>query len=307
MRHPNPRILLYLALADAYCAATEYLQFPRDDEVRREALCFKKYLKHPTYTLGAGRYTDDTEMSIANTLVLLWCKPPYTPCMFADAYVKEFDRGGRRKGYSKSFQAFLERIQSGDEFLSSIEPRSTKNGAAMRAVPIGALREIEDVLKTAEIQARVTHDTPEGIFSAQAVALMSHFSLYADMPFSELKNYCIEHLPQKYLEKFGSIFHFRWPEIRVKEWPDTSVAIATVHAAFDLITRQNSLMDILKKVILWGGDTDSVAAISWGIASARYQREELPDFMERDIEGGNNLLGARRLSELGRQLMEKFA
>jgi ADP-ribosylglycohydrolase len=64
-------------------------------------------------------------------------------------------------------------------------------------------------------------------------------------------------------------------------------------------------MGILQKTIEWGGDTDSVCAIAWGIASARYQDEQLPEFLERDLELGRKY-GAAFLKDLGKQLMETY-
>ena len=73
-----------------------------------------------------------------------------------------------------------------------------------------------------------------------------------------------------------------------------------------VLAQENSLMGILRQVIKWGGDTDSVAAIAWGIASARYQGEKLPELMERDLEGGNARTGTPYLRALGAQLMHKY-
>jgi ADP-ribosylglycohydrolase len=69
------------------------------------------------------------------------------------------------------------------------------------------------------------------------------------------------------------------------------------------IVRHASLMEILKWVLECGGDTDTVAAIAWGIASCRYQKELLPEFFERDLEGGNPETGAAYLRDLGDELM----
>lgn len=64
-------------------------------------------------------------------------------------------------------------------------------------------------------------------------------------------------------------------------------------------------MAIMRRLLEWGGDTDSVAAIAWGIASSRYQDEVLPEFMERDLEPGSEY-GVAFLKGLGVQLMAKY-
>ena len=306
MRNSNPNMLLYIAMADAYAAAVEYGRFPESNTLREECLKFQRYLAHPTHDNPPSTYTDDTEMSAANTKVLLQHDEPFSPLMFAEAYVNEFRRGGCRNGYSRGFQAILERVRTGAELLKELKPDSNKNGAAMRSVPFGVLPTVDEVLNVATLQARITHDTPEGRFSARAVALMSHAVLYEDAVFlPDLGEYCKKHLP-KDDQCFGYVFDEPWSKGPVKGVPGASVAITTVHAVVDVLARKNSLMGIMRRIITWGGDTDSVAAIAWGIASARYQDEKLPAFMLRDLEGGNAKTGAPYLRILGEQLMYKY-
>lgn len=308
MRHPNPDILLHIAMADAYAAATEYLKFPEHDALRDEALKFERYLQHPTHLkLSPGFYTDDTEMSAANARVLIAKDPPYSRLDFADAYVEEFAFGGRRDGYSRGFQAVLERAGSGTELLAAVDGRSDKNGAAMRAAVFGVLPTVQDVLNAATVQARVTHDTPEGRFGARAVALMSRYALYGDAPLSLIANHCLAHLPEEDVERFGHVFREQWDGGPVRATERASVGVTTVHAAVHLVMNEPSLMAMLETAIRWGGDTDSVAAVAWGIASARFRDESLPAFLERELEGGSPVTGAARLRELGRRLMEKYA
>src|SRR3989344_3663878 len=134
MRYSNPNMLVYIAMADAYAVAVEH-----NRTLEEKCLEFKEYLAHPKHGLPASSYTDDTEMSVGNTQVLLRYDEPFNQLMFADGYVTEFQRGGRRKGYSRGFQGVLEQARTGKELLALIDPISVKNGAAMRAVPIGVL------------------------------------------------------------------------------------------------------------------------------------------------------------------------
>ncbi|MBI4457954.1 ADP-ribosylglycohydrolase family protein [Candidatus Uhrbacteria bacterium] len=306
MKNPDPKLLVRIAIADAYAAAVEYVKLPRDRDTLDECLHFKRYVKHPTLDHRAGCYTDDTEMSAANVHVLLEHPAPYMRLMFADAYVRQFRHGGRRKGYSRLFQSFLELTHDGWQFLKEIRPDSVKNGAAMRAVPFGVLPTIEEVLEAATVQASVTHDTPEGRFSARAIALMSHFSLYEVRPLYNAAAYCLTYLPKED-RRFQQIFMEDWPGGPVTGTPAASVAITTVHAVTTLVRREPSLMAMLERTIRWGGDTDSVAAIAWGIASPRFQGEVLPDFMERHLERRDSRTGTSYLLDLGTRLMAKFS
>ena len=307
MKNPNPDMLLYIGMADAYAAGAEYLKFPDDNAVRARCLQFECYIGHPLHKARPGVYTDDTEMSVANARVLTEADASYAPLSFATAYVREFLRGGCRKGYSRKFQAFLESVTSGEEFMARISPDSDKNGACMRAMPLGVLPTVPLTLEIADLQARITHDTPEGRFSARAVALMSHFALYEPHPLDDIGDYCMDHLGSEELARFGYVFAEPWGGGPVETTERASVAITTVHAVADVIVREKSLMDMLDRVIRWGGDTDSVAAVAWGIASTRYRGEKLPDFLERELEGGDPTTGAAYLRDIGAALMMKFA
>lgn len=307
MHYPNPDSLLYIGMADAYAAACEYVKLPQARAHIEQCLTLQGYLRHPTHSHKAGFYTDDAEMSVANARVLIEQEPPHTLLMFADAYVHEFQRGGRRDGYAQAFQAFLRSVDSGKAFLARIRPDSTKNGAAMRAVPCGVLPTIDAVLDVATIQARTTHDTNEGRFSARAVALMAHFSLYEHGSLADLASYCLRHLPPEDVRLFAYTFETPWNEQRPVKGGERPIALTTVHAAVHIVSTGTSLIDMLRRVIRIGGDTDSVAAIVWGIASARFRDEQLPAFFERDLENGNPATGSVYLRQLGTELMQRFA
>lgn len=312
MLYPNPNMLLYIGIADAFAKSVEYVDWEENRELFKEVLAFKKYCKHPKYKLEAWQYTDDTEMSVANALVLIENDAPYTPLMFVNAWLREFVRGGKRQGYSRGFQKFLENVKTSEEFLANINPYSFQNGAAMRAVPIGILPTVAEVLDVATLQASITHNTPCGLFSARAVALMSHFALYIPLPFHcHLEEYCLDNLPAEDIKSFGHVFRTRWDggEVKAtKRWP---VAVNTVHAVVDTVVSYGcfSLKVILEEVIKLGGDTDSVASIALGIVGSRtdLSQIELPPFMFVNLENGNPDTGSKYLLDVGTKLMDKFS
>ena len=306
MRFRNDKLLMYIGMADAYGMATEYIKFPRDNDVRAQSLRLLGYVKHPTHQDHPGLYTDDTEMSAANAHVLIESDAPYTKLQFANAYYAEFVRGGKRKGYSRNFQALLEEVSSGPELLERLRPDSDKNGAAMRSMPLGVIPDVAQLLDVATLQATITHNTPVGRFSARAVALMSHYALYEEGPLSEIGLYCERHLPAEDRE-FLKIFSRPWPGSQVVAGPNGPIGLTSVWSVAHLVSHERSLKNMLLKAIRWGGDVDSTAAIAWGIASARYQEEALPDFFTRDLERGDPRTGAGYLVELGTHLMNKYA
>ena len=291
MKHPNPLMLVRLAQGDAYGMATEYIKLPRDQATLDKALQFTSYVRHPTHNLRAGQYTDDTQMSVAVTEVLL--EGTYSREAFADAFVRCFKRD-RRDGYARHFQEFLESVETGQDFLQNIYATSDKNGACMRAVPIGVLPNPALVEFVAVEQARLTHDTPGGKHSAAIIALMSHFAHHLDGSLDSLQAYLCNH------------FHVMTTEIPLWEGGPVvgpGVGMATARAVMTLLMTETTLMGIARRAIEWGGDTDSVLALVWGIASARIH-DELPPFFDGGLENGP--YGRTFLAELGGKLMQKF-
>src|SRR5688572_22043588 len=105
-----------------------------------------------------SRFSDDTVMTLAVAHALL------EGCSYTEA-MREFGRRHPVAGYGTYFEQWL--------FDASMGPyNSYGNGGAMRASPIGfAVRSAEDALTEAERCAAPTHNHPEGVTGAQAVAL----------------------------------------------------------------------------------------------------------------------------------------
>jgi hypothetical protein len=103
------------------------------------------------------RFTDDTVLTVALADSILH-DTPYVDLL------KRYYRAYPRAGYGGSFHQWAQSERS-DPY------NSWGNGSAMRVSPIGfAYPTLEDVLEQAKKSAEVTHDHPEGIKGAQAVA-----------------------------------------------------------------------------------------------------------------------------------------
>jgi ADP-ribosylglycohydrolase len=309
MSNAHSHMLLMIALGDAYGAGLEFIErSPKimDNHISK-ALEFTQYLQHPFHSdLKPGCYTDDAEMSVANARVLLENNYPFTKLQFAQAYLREFNRGGKRKGYAGGFYKFLSSIDSGQEFVDKIVANSDKNGAAMRSVPFGVMKNITEMLAATTIQASLTHNTPAGLFSARAVALMSYYALHTNDSFGDIVEFMRAYVSAEDWHEYGHIFLEPWDGGLVSDRPNCPISVTTVHAVVDLLRRHSCLMDIMRQLILWKGDTDSVAAIAWGIASARSQKEKLPDFLYQNLELGSEKTGVKYLVEIGEGLMSKY-
>ena len=99
-----------------------------------------------------GHYTDDTQMSLA-LAEALYSGSPFTRDTVAQAFYTAYHRD-KRPGYSSRTKAALEQSTVADFIKHS--PRSVTVGAAMRAVPLGVVPDVETVVKYACLNAELT-------------------------------------------------------------------------------------------------------------------------------------------------------
>jgi len=135
------------------------------------------------------------------------------------------------------------------------------NGSAMRVSPVGfAFETAEDVLSWAERSAAVTHNHPEGIRSAQATA----FAVY--LARNGLKK---DQIRMELESRFGYQLSQRLDDIRpTYEFSETCQD--TVPQAIIAFLESTSYEDAIRNAISLGGDADTPACITGGIAEAYY-------------------------------------
>jgi ADP-ribosyl-[dinitrogen reductase] hydrolase len=258
-------MLLQMAIGDAYGSRFEG---DRDPGARNSVEGYGSAARRPAVI---GRYTDDTQMSVAIAEALVE-GDPWTPDALAQRIVTAYRRDPRR-GYARGFRAFLDSVTDGAEFLARIRPRSQRSGAAMRAAPLGVLPDISEIVHRSRIQAAITHDTPGGIASATAAALMSHYFLYGLGPKRELGTFLERHVQGNWAEPWSG---------RV----DMS-GVSCVRAAVTAFTAAGSMRDLLRTCIAWTGDVDTVAAIALAAAAGSPEiARDLPPALVDNLESG---------------------
>jgi ADP-ribosyl-[dinitrogen reductase] hydrolase len=303
-------MLLGIAIGDAFGAAYEFLAGGR--RVIAENLDMTCYSKNPSdyFKHTAGRYTDDTQMSIGICELLLSGKK-FNLENLADSFVSCYKRDPA-VGYSKRFD-FLATISTGKELIERIDAKSEGNGAAMRAIPIGLLADPERVFEYSLINARLTHDTPIGLASSVSVALASHYYIHnvsGKSLFDFVLPYCervdgksAEHLRK--IESMASEDHdVLFGDLRENKGVPCE-GMKTAGAVFFLLKKYDSNpFELLRQAVLLGGDTDSVASISMGLFAINSGLSDLPRFLFDGLT--NHAYGRDYLLRLGEDLCSKF-
>lgn len=276
-------MILEGAIGDAYGAGFEFADYEKIKTKNN----LSKYETHPLFEEIKGKYTDDTQMSIAIAELLIEEKE-WTPILIADKFVEVFKRDQRR-GYAKRFYQFLLDIKNGQELLDKIIAKSERNGAAMRSYPLGILKDENEIILKCDLQSSITHETEKAIISAQAIALSSHYFIYDKGSKSNLK---------EYLE---DIQRYRWRgewrgEVKVN-------AIESVEAVLSILLNENSLKSMLRKSVDFGGDVDTVASLTLAIGKMSKEIEDdLPEWLFKDLE--NSKFGHDFIQNLDIELLK---
>ena len=199
-------------------------------------------------------FTDDTVMSIATAYSIL-NNEPY------DKIYRAIGRKYPRSGYGSMFNAWL--------FSDTMKAYdSYGNGSAMRVSPVGyAYDDVAKVLEEAYNSAVVTHNHAEGIKGAQATALAI---------FMARKNQSKEDIRSKITALFGYDLTRTCDTIRPTYVFEASCQ-KTVPEAIIAFLDSISFEDAIRKSISLGGDADTIACITGGIAQAFYKT--IPRYM----------------------------
>lgn len=242
-------MLVELCLADAYGYGFEY---SRPDFVRKYNN-LSGYVQHPKHKIKPGNYTDDGQMSIALAELIIEGNQ-WNEDNIANKFVEVFKRD-ERLGYAGGFYNLLMEVQDGQELSLRLKGRnkSDKSGAAMRALPLGFISGISEVLSKSEVQAKVTHDTIDGIHAAQAASLMSYYFIHEVGPRKEIGKWINKYVPGQWATPYTD-------SVGSKGW-------MSVRAAITAITKCTSLSEVLRTSIAFTGDVDTVAALAVGAAS----------------------------------------
>lgn len=216
-----------------------------------------KSLDFPLFT-EESTFTDDTVLTIAIAEAI----------MTDEGYgrkLKKYSRKYPNRGYGGMFSQWV--------MSECTEPyNSWGNGSAMRVSPIGfAFDSIEKVLKEAKKSAEVTHNHPEGIKGAQATAA-TIFLAKNNKTKDEIVDFIEDKFNYNLSENIDSI----------REWYrfDESCQ-GTVPYAIIAFLESNDFEDAIRNAISLGGDSDTLACITGGMAQAYYKH--IPDKIKKEV------------------------
>lgn len=193
-------------------------------------------------------FTDDTVLTIAVADALVHNKD------FAQT-IWEYGNNYPNRGYGGRFA----------KWLRSDNPQpynSFGNGSAMRVSPVGvAFDTLEKTLEVAKLSAEVTHNHYEGIKGAQSVAAAIFLARYG---------YSKNEIKEFVSNTFNYDLNFKIEQIR-PEYNFDETCQGSVPQAIVAFLESSDFESAIRKAIYLGGDSDTIACITGGIALAFYK------------------------------------
>ncbi|MFT5617450.1 MAG: ADP-ribosylglycohydrolase [Arenicella sp.] len=203
------------------------------------------------------RFTDDSVLTIAVAKSIL-TKESY------EKHVKEFAQKYPKKGYGSTFHKWFEGKIEGAY-------NSWGNGSAMRVSSVGwAFETEEEVLKEAKKSAEITHNHPEGIKGAQAIALGVFLARKGKrkMEIKERISTDFDYDLNRTIDEIRPIYKF-----------DVSCQ-GSVPEAIIAFLEAEDFEDTIRTAISIGGDSDTIACMACALAEAHYG--EIPQEIEKE-------------------------
>jgi len=173
------------------------------------------------------------------------------------------------------------------------------NGSGMRVSSVGWLYDtLEETLKMAKLTAEVTHNHPEGIKGAQAIAAAIYLA----------RTGCSKQEIRDCIQDHFYDLKFTLAEVRPDYEFDVSCQ-GSCPQAIEAFLEGKDFEDVIRKAISVGGDSDTIACMAGGIAEAYYglsksMKREAFDVLESSGEGLNRR-NYRILAEAAMQLEER--
>lgn len=208
--------------------------------------------------VNSSSFTDDSVMTLAVADALLRWKEigngKYRELsMLTEEAMRRFGRKYPFAGYGGAFKIWLQ-----DETMGPYN--SWGNGSAMRVSPCGwAASSLGEALSLSDAVTCVTHNHPEGMKGARAVAALVYLA-QTGMLMEELRCYAENNFYK---------LDFTLDEIRQSYEFDVSCQ-GSVPQALEAFFESTSYEDAIRNAVSIGGDSDTIAAIAGAVAGAYY-------------------------------------
>jgi ADP-ribosylglycohydrolase len=273
--------------------------------------------------ISPGTYSDDTEHTLAVIEALL-SDQPFSAELLLSKFKHEYDTDKERKGFPRDGHGSIEDWYTGKTTIEQVRAMQASrddpgNAPVMRAIPLAFIPK-NDIHRYAKINADATHPNEKGRQASLLTVLTAwHFlrdngskdhlvqflynSIDSSFVKDELKKIDSLPVPSKLSEVDYILLHGQQP-LPYISWDKNiyglpCAAMKTALNVVYVLKHSSSAFEALQHSIRMGGDVDSLASVSTGIAGGYYGLDSLPDFLYQAE-------GLKRIETLGGKLYEKF-
>lgn len=204
--------------------------------------------------LKSSHFTDDTVMTIAVANALIEANGDYSNLReLAVKNLKYFGRKYPNRGYGYKFQQWL--YSDSNEHYNSLG-----NGSAMRisSIPYFA-NSLDEVKRLSKMVTDVTHNHPEGIKGAEAVAVLIWMALH---------NFTKEDIRKEVENNYYNL-DYDYNELLQTYTHDETCQNSVPQSIYAFFI-STDYEDCIRTAISMGGDADTMACIAGSIAGAYY-------------------------------------
>lgn len=232
---------------------------------------------------GVGcRATDDSFMTLAVAKALFLANGDRQKLKNIIAFcLRSVGRDHLNTGWGEKFYKWI--LRDDDKPIGSYG-----NGAGMRVSPVGWVAESENEVKElSKIVTEVTHNHPEGLKGAEAVAMAVYLARTGKSK-QEIRAKMQQYYPQLGDENFkiSNIYgHYGYDEMG--NWVTCQGSIPQALAAF---LDSENFEDAIRNAVCIGGDSDTIGAMAGSIAEAYYGvpfelEEKALTYLTDDLKG----------------------
>lgn len=260
--------------------------------------------------LGAGQWTDDTQMTLCLTRSLVR-RGRLEPKDVAREYLGWFQSGDVR-GIGTITKSAMARLEAGAgwEESGTAGEYAAGNGTAMRAAPLGLLyhQDLDALQEACALDAEITHKNAEAVAGSRAVAFLVARLVAGGIPEKELLEETIQFVAGS---RVGENLKRSWELLERGANPlqasealgvGAYVVETVAWSSFCFFRASDDFARAVTAAVHGGGDTDTAGAITGAFSGARVGLAGIPAAWKAGVEGQEAIAAlARELYKISLQ------
>ena len=270
------------------------LEFMSKDEIKREYGYLRDIIGGGCWNLQPGEVTDDTMMTIAVAEGIL--DNPGNPIEdIGKHFIKWYD--SKPKDVGNIIRIALGQYKRSNDWMKTAYyahqvtgGKSAGNGSLMRCLPVALYYyDVEKMLEITASQSVLTHYDQKATDACQFYNLLVYQYLNG-----RPKVPCIREYIEKYQE-YKQVFQLSKEELK-----PTGYVFDTLICALWCFINTSSFEDAVCEAANLGGDADTIAAITGGMAGVYYGYGAIPDRWKEKI------MIKEQLTSIAKRMIEKY-